>query len=195
MNDSLTFALGALVLLATPGPTNTLLATSGATRGIKASLPLLLGEVAGYILAIVILRAVIGPLIGAAPAFGQVLSAFVCAYLIYLAADLWRKSALPLETTTPVTLASVFATTLLNPKALVFAFTLLPHDGGISLAILAPWLTALVGFVVLAGSGWIILGATLAQVTGSSHRIGFRTGAVVLFVLAMLVGTRAAGLT
>lgn len=195
MNDSLTFALGALALLATPGPTNALLATSGATRGIKASLPLLFGEAAGYILAVVILRAAVGPFIAAAPAFGQVLSAVVCAYLIYLAAGLWRKSALPFETTSPVTLASVFTTTLLNPKALVFAFTLLPQEEGVSLAILAPWLSALVGLVVLAGSGWIILGATLARVAGGSHRIGYRTGAVVLFVLAMLVGTRSAGLT
>ncbi len=194
MNDILTFTLGAIALLATPGPTNTLLATSGATRGVKGSLPLLLGEAAGYVLAIIILRAAVGPLVAAEPVFGQILTGLVCGYLVYLSLSLWRKSALPLDTAAPVTLANVFVTTLLNPKAIVFAFTVLPHTGSIDPVTLAPWVAALVALIALAGGSWIILGAAVFNGSGHSPRLGYQAGAVALLVLAMLLGTRAAGI-
>ena len=47
MNDPLLFVLAAMLLLGTPGPTNTLLWVSAATTGTRRSLPLLLGELAG----------------------------------------------------------------------------------------------------------------------------------------------------
>jgi threonine/homoserine/homoserine lactone efflux protein len=195
MNDILTFALGAVALLATPGPTNTLLATAGATRGVKSSIPLLLGEAGGYVLSILILRAAVGPLIAAQPVFGQVLSGIVCVYLVYLSLSLWRRSTLPLDIAAPVTMANVFVTTLLNPKAVVFAFTVLPHTGSLDPVMLAPWLAALVFIIALAGGSWILLGAVLVESSGRSPRLGYRAGAVALFVLAMLLGTRAAGMT
>jgi threonine/homoserine/homoserine lactone efflux protein len=194
MNEIMTFTLGAVALLATPGPTNTLLATSGATRGVKASLPLLIGEAAGYVLAIVALRAAVGPLVAAEPAFAQILSGAICAYLIYLSLNLWRRSTLPLDTATPVTLAQVFVTTFLNPKAIVFAFTVLPHTGSLNPVQLAPWMAALVGFIALAGAGWIMLGAAVINGLGHSPRRGYQAGAVALLVLATLLGTRAAGM-
>ena len=48
MTDKFSFIIVALALLATPGPTNTLLATSGAASGFRKSLVLLLGEFLGY---------------------------------------------------------------------------------------------------------------------------------------------------
>jgi threonine/homoserine/homoserine lactone efflux protein len=194
MNDILAFTLGAVALLSTPGPTNTLLATSGATRGVKGSLPLLLSEAAGYVCAILILRAAVGPFVAAEPVFGQILSGLVCAYLVYMSLSLWRRSTKPLDVARPVTHTNVFIATLLNPKALVFAFTVLPHTGSIDPVTLAPWLAALVVLIALAGGSWIMLGAAVIKSSGHSPRLGYRAGAVALLVFAMLLGTRAAGM-
>lgn len=194
MNDVLAFTLGAVALLATPGPTNTLLATSGATRGIKVSLPLLLGEAAGYVFAIIMLRAAVGPFVAAEPIFGQILSGLVCAYLVYVSLSLWRRSTLPLDLAKPVTLTNVFIATLLNPKAIVFAFMVLPPTGSIDLVTLAFWLAALVVLIALAGGSWIMLGAAVIKGSEHSPRLGYQAGAVALLVLATLLGTRAVGM-
>ncbi|MES1149390.1 MAG: hypothetical protein ABUL53_09420, partial [Bradyrhizobium guangdongense] len=58
--DVLPFILAAASLLAIPGPTNTLLATSGAGVGVARSLPLLAAELGGYLLSILLLPSVLG---------------------------------------------------------------------------------------------------------------------------------------
>jgi len=75
--DRIAFAAAALSLLATPGPTNTLLATSGAKVGLRRSLPLLGAELGGYLLAILLLRALIGPLMAANPVFAAASISFI----------------------------------------------------------------------------------------------------------------------
>ena len=67
MTDPLLFILAVLTILGTPGPTNTLLATGGAVDGVGRSLPLLLGELTGYLVAIAVIRVVLGPVIAAYP--------------------------------------------------------------------------------------------------------------------------------
>ena len=55
------FVLAVLTVLITPGPTNTLLFTSGATVGISRSLRLLVAEFAGYNLGILTAGFVLAP--------------------------------------------------------------------------------------------------------------------------------------
>jgi threonine/homoserine/homoserine lactone efflux protein len=45
-------AVGIIVVLITPGPTNTLLAAAGLRHGVRPSLPLIAGELAGYLVSI-----------------------------------------------------------------------------------------------------------------------------------------------
>lgn len=191
--DLVTFLAAALALLATPGPTNTLLATSGASRGFRASLPLLVAEFAGYLLAILLLRIVLGPVITAAPVFGDVLRATVAVYLIHLAVVLWRHGGRPEMEATPVTFLRVLLATVMNPKAIIFAFTLLPQD--IGLAGLSPWLFAQAVEIATVGAVWIGIGAGLRHgFDGVIHpKVGYRGSAAALVVLAGVIGGRALG--
>ena len=61
MTEPLAFILAVLGLLATPGPTNTLLAASGAAVGLRRSLHLIPAEVSGYLCSILALALVLGP--------------------------------------------------------------------------------------------------------------------------------------
>lgn len=63
MADPVLYLLAVAMLLATPGPTNTLMATAGASAGIRGSLVLLLAELAGYLIAIEAIRLLLGPVI------------------------------------------------------------------------------------------------------------------------------------
>lgn len=57
------FAAALLAILVVPGPTNTLLATSGATVGLARSLPLLVCELIGYEAAIAVIRLLMVPVL------------------------------------------------------------------------------------------------------------------------------------
>ncbi|MFC5323450.1 LysE family translocator [Bradyrhizobium oligotrophicum] len=185
--DLLTFIAAAIALLATPGPTNTLLATAGASRGARASAHLLLAEWAGYLLAILMLRMVLGPVVAAAPLVGHALRIVVVLYLLHLAVALWRHGSGGTTDAAPVTLRRVFVTTLFNPKAIIFAFTLLPATG--DLTELLPWFAALGLSTAMIGSGWILLGATLRR--GFGHvvpaTLGYRCSAAALALLACVI--------
>ncbi|WP_315812511.1 MULTISPECIES: LysE family transporter [unclassified Bradyrhizobium] len=192
--DILTFGAAGAALLVTPGPTNTLLATAGASRGVRASVHLLLAELAGYLLAIATLRITLGPLVATAPLVGQALRVVVVLYLLHLAAALWRHgSSSSASDAAPVTLRGVFITTLFNPKAIIFAFTLLPLEG--DAASLWPFLVVLGLSTATIGGAWIVLGATLR--CGLGHvvpaSLGYRCSAAALALLACVILAPALG--
>ena len=126
MEDPLLFVLAVLTILGTPGPTNTLLATSGAAAGARASLALVQAEAAGYLIAILTLGLVLGPVVAASPLLATGLRLAVGSYLLLLAVRLWRRGGAALVEGGVVTPRQVFTTTLLNPKALVFALGVVP---------------------------------------------------------------------
>ncbi len=190
MAELLTFILVSLSLLATPGPTNTLLAASGAVSGLRRSLPLLFGELAGYLTAITLLLAIVGPVVSAVPTFGIGLRIAVCVYLVHLALMFWRRSAAPIKTERPVTLLRVFVTTLLNPKAVIFAFTLLPFSAAADLADMLPWLAALSLLIVTVGASWIALGAAMHR--SAPSEIGqariYKLASAALMLIVCMIG-------
>lgn len=187
MHDLLTFALAVLALLATPGPTNTLLAASGATAGLRWSLRLVPYEIAGYVLSIAVLTIVVGPLVAGHPAFSAALRLAAAAYLSWSAVVLWRSAADSFaHAPRPVTPLRVFVTTLLNPKALVFAFAVFP---ALPLPEIAPYAALFLSAVVVVGTGWIIVGRVLVRSAGSTAtpRLVTRVSAIVLAVFATLI--------
>ena len=143
MTDELSFIIAAVALLATPGPTNTLLATSGAALGFRKSLVLLLGEFLGYMIAIAFLIAAMGPIVARAPNFGLALRIASGLYLLHVAWKLWGHTEEMLLRKGGVSLRQVFVATLLNPKALIFAFAIIPFGSTGDIWKSAPWLATL----------------------------------------------------
>ncbi|OAN54068.1 hypothetical protein A6A04_12545 [Paramagnetospirillum marisnigri] len=193
MTDPLAFTLAVLALLATPGPTNTLLAASGATAGPRRSLALIPAELSAYLLSISTLALVVAPLLAAHALLGAGLKLAAAAWLVCCAGRLWREGGGPdFGDEAVITPLRIFTTTLLNPKGLIFAIAIFPPASPLDLI---PWLVGFSGLAVVVAAGWITLGATLARSAGSRAtptRI-CRLAAVVLVVFAVtMAGTAVA---
>jgi threonine/homoserine/homoserine lactone efflux protein len=187
MPGPLLFVSLSLALLLTPGPTNTLLAVAGAGRGLRPSLPLMLAELLGYLLSIHVLVYGIGPFVQAVP-IAQTVMRLACALcLLALAIALWRSNA-PLVTKQVINPGRVFTVTLLNPKALVFAFVVLPGLPGRWLA-LAPYLAGLSVMILGASLVWISFGAAISngRIVRVSPQAIRKTGAAILLLFAVLI--------
>ncbi len=184
------FTLAVLALLAVPGPTNTLLAAAGASGGFRESLPLIAAELAGYLLAILVLTLGLGGVVANNPALALGLKLAASLWLGWCAIGLWRQAGEGFAAIDrPVSFRRVFITTLLNPKALIFALVILPPGSGAALAAFAT-------LVVLVATGWIGLGTALARSAGAlmtPPRL-WRGAALVLAAFAtLLAGTAIAG--
>jgi threonine/homoserine/homoserine lactone efflux protein len=176
LTDPLLFLLAVATILATPGPTNTLMATSGATAGVTRSLPLLAAEIGGYLIAIFVMRAVLAPIVAAYPAVGVLLKLAVAAYLIWLAIKLWRHPLVIGAATQSIGFTNVLVTTLLNPKALIFALSVFPPNS----PELIWYVLGFCGLVLLGGGGWILLGWGLGAAAGERAGLIPRIAAVAL---------------
>ena len=114
-------------ILLTPGPTNTLLASSGVQVGLKKSLQLIPAEAFGYLIAISCWGYLIGSIAHHLPILPMILKLLSAGYIIFLAIKLWRTSTLEQNLFSPTIRAyELFMATLLNPKALLFASAIFP---------------------------------------------------------------------
>jgi threonine/homoserine/homoserine lactone efflux protein len=190
MNETLAFLAMAAGLLFTPGPTNTLLAVGGAMAGLRRALWLVPAELAGYLIAIHLLSFVAGPFVQQSPQAQTALRLGLALYLFWLAFRLWTSQTdlLPRQAVTP---AKVLVATLLNPKALVFAFVVLPPLAGGQWFAALPWLGGLCLMILAASLTWIGLGAAIAGGRIVQPRLIPRAGAAVLALFAMLLALSA----
>ncbi|KAF1023054.1 MAG: hypothetical protein GAK30_00744 [Paracidovorax wautersii] len=159
--DTVAFGLAAAALLATPGPTNTLLAIASATRGVRRSWPLIVAELGGYLLVCAPLAVFSGTWLGNHPAVALALKLISAGWVLTLAIKLWNSpTQATADTGRGPTFHNVLTTTLLNPKGLVFGLVLLPHD---SLDGITGRLALLSLLIVVIASLWLCIGATLLR--------------------------------
>jgi threonine/homoserine/homoserine lactone efflux protein len=177
VENSVLFASSVLLLLTLPGPTNTLLGTSGATVGLQRSLPLLLGELSGYLLSILLIQFVLGPAMSKAPATALLLRGAAGAYLMFLSVRLWTTPFLVSRAV--ISLRQVFVTTLLNPKAFVFALVIIPFGSPRS----PVYLAAFAAIVPVIGTLWIAIGALLRRRTPPGYLKMFPRAASVILAI------------
>lgn len=162
MKDPILFAVTVVVILMTPGPTNTLLAASGVVRGFSRSLPLLIAEMAGYLTSIVAIGFLFDQILRI-PGCARALKVAAAAYLLVLAVRMWRFRQDAASVT--VSFGRVFVTTLLNPKALIFSLVVIPTREPNAAAYLASFLVIL----PMIGSIWIAFGKMIGRSIGSGH--------------------------
>lgn len=153
------FLFALLALLLTPGPTNTLLALSGAAVGVRRSLLLIPAEVAAYLLVTIPLALVGAELLTQWPEAARLVKFAAAAWVAFLAIKLWRVNAAD-PVGGSVTLRGVFITTLLNPKALIIGLTLLPQESMNGFALHVALFT---GAIIVVASIWSVGGAMLRR--------------------------------
>lgn len=185
------FAAAVLLLLATPGPTNTLLSLGGWSRGIRGAVPLLLGEIAGYLAVIVPIAVLAAPILAQHPAILPVVKLVAGLWVLLLAVRLWKRAHAP-AAAEGIGIGQVFVTTLLNPKAPIIALVIMPYG---ALREIAPWLAAFAGLTLAAGSCWIAFGSGLGRAAGSrlSGAIVRRAAAFCLVCFSMLLAGTSIG--
>lgn len=192
MPDSL-FIVAILALLLTPGPTNTLLTVGAAARGFRSSLPLLIGELAGYLAVVVPLATIAASLLEGRPALASALRLAAALWVLFLAIRLWRVSAIQKnpDSASAVTISQVFLTTLLNPKAPIIGLVIMPHG---PLAQIAPAIGLFSLLVAGAGTSFLVLGSLIGRAPVLSPQLVYRVAAVCLGVFSLGLAGSASGL-
>jgi len=181
------FELAVALLFAVPGPTNALIAIGGARRGLRA-LPALVGAaLIGFVVAVAVLIGLAGPYVAATPALGLALRGLCALLLARSAWLLWRSAGAGGASRGPTSAAAVLATTLVNPKALIFAFAIFPPLAGAAEAVEV--FARFAGLAVVGMTLWGLAGAALGR--GATPRIGAatvdRAGAAVLAAFSVVV--------
>lgn len=179
------FAAAVLVLLATPGPTNTLLSLAAWSRGARRAAPLLLGEIGGYLTVIVPVALLAAPFLAQHPSIMPAVKLGAGLWVLFLAVRLWRKAGAP-ASSDGIGVAQVYVTTVLNPKAPIIALVIMPHG---AFRDILPWLAAFVTLTAMAGTGWLLAGSGLGRtaqgwLSGATVR---RAAALCLVCFSMIL--------
>jgi len=187
MTPGPSFDLAVALLFAVPGPTNALIAVGGARGGTRV-LPALVGAaLVGFVAAVAALIGLAGPYVAATPALGLALRGLCALLLARSAWRLWRTAGAGAAGRDAASPAAVLATTLVNPKALIFAFAIFPPLAGAAEAAEVFGRFALLAVVGM--TLWGLAGAALGR--GATARIGAatvdRAGAAVLAVFSVVV--------
>ncbi|MBF7682883.1 LysE family transporter [Acinetobacter sp. B5B] len=177
-----------ITILLTPGPTNTLLASAGIHGGFRKSVQLVPAEAIGYFLSISIWGIIIESVSSTAPWLPAILKLISASYIFYLAIKLWRTSRVAADLSQPaITAKALFAATLLNPKGLLFASAIFPHETWSSLTAYTLHMSVFLSLIVPIACFWISIGSLLV-----SNRVSWlnqcnlqRTASIVLMSFSL----------
>ena len=172
--ELLPFVLAGMSLWGTPGPNNMMLAYSGATFGVRRTLPHLAGIACGGLLLMSLVLAGLGPLIEVWPMSFTLLKLVGSAWLLWIG---WQMAhageALENESPQPMKFMAALLFQFANPKAISAKLALsgllyvaeATHPGAITKGIvLTPFLNAL--FV----SPWMLAGRAIRRLLSTPQR-------------------------
>ncbi len=193
MVDPLPFATYTFVMSITPGPNNVMLTASGASFGLRRTLPHILGIGCGFVVQLLAVCAGLSALFTRWPALQSSLAWVGAAYLVYLGWQLLGSGdAQSREAHRPVSFVQAALFQFLNPKAWVMTVTaatlFLPHG-------LGPLLSGAYMAGVMEGIGvpcmvvWALFGTSLRRIIGAPRgRLAFNVSmALALGVTAVMM--------
>ncbi|ESP94145.1 MULTISPECIES: LysE family translocator [Pseudoalteromonas] len=183
----ISLAVTAFLLLGSPGPAPLALAAVGASSGVKAGAPFLLGILTGLSVAIAAAATGLGALLLSFPQLTQGLQIAALLYLFYVAYKIaTNRSGLSSAGDKPVGFLDGFILNLFNPKAYaaciaIFANTSIPAASQVQASAIA----ALVLFLVaaIADSLWLYFGGILHRVVKTPQQLKY----LRLFFASLLV--------
>lgn len=176
---TLSFIATSILVLITPGPTNTVLAASGATMGLRRAAILPLAEALGYIVAISFF-VIFAELMRDNHTVLAGVRLAAAAWLIYSAYRLWQTPFEPDPAVKDKPFRRVLLTTIVNPKAMLVGTILIPVGTG---AAAPAWIATYAALSTLAGLGWVTLGALLPL---GIRRHAYKLAAIVLSGFSMV---------
>ncbi|PSC03377.1 hypothetical protein SLNSH_19105 [Alsobacter soli] len=182
--------VAAAALLAAPGPTNALLASAGAQRGHwRRLLGLAVCTALGYLASVALLARYASPILADFPWAASGVRVLCAAWLLCCARRLWRGPARPGAAS--IGPAQALMTTLVNPKALVFALSLAPAEP----EALLPFVAGIASTALLTSLAWGALGCWIARELADHlpSRALDRAGAGVLAAFASAMAASALG--
>lgn len=184
-------ALFAFVSSITPGPNNVMLMASGATYGVRASVPHLLGVGIGFMVMLILVGLGISEVFLRYPVSLDLLRVVSVLYLGYLALSLARaRSTAGADhvATRPMTFLQAALFQWVNPKGWAMALTAVTayapsHGVGVILVI-----AAVFALINLPSVGvWVVLGQKMSRWLTSERRVRrFNTGMAVLLLVSLL---------
>lgn len=153
-----------VTILLTPGPTNTLLASSGIQVGVRQSLRLIPAESMGYLISITTWGMIIGTVSSQFPIIPTFLKLLSALYIIFLAIKLWKTADIEASYNQPTIRArELFCATLLNPKALLFASAIFPSTAWLTMQIYLLHIGLFLLLIVPIALFWTFIGSILAS--------------------------------
>lgn len=148
-----------VLLLAVPGPTNTLLLRAGMLLGFRTSWKLAFVECLAYVLQVSLWGVALVYLAAYSPWALKATQMAAACYLLYVSYQLWQRKG---ETITPgkdrFSGLYFFWLTVMNPKGLLIVSFIAPAHTFTALADYALFMTTLALVVIPVGSAWIMLG-------------------------------------
>lgn len=168
----MTMCFYTILVLIVPGPTNTLLFSSGISVGLARTLPLVLAEAAGYVIAVSVWGVSLLAFAAQHPHVLSVIKLACSSYLLLLAAKMWTRGRLEEDQRAKaVTWRNLLVATLLNPKAFLLASTAFPwqtfHDSSSAAQAFGVFLLVLIPV----GTGWASLGRATRMLASGSHHV------------------------
>ena len=169
----LPFAAGVFTLLILPGPTNAILAMASQGLTVGRAIVLLATVLCAYLAIIFPASGLAGSFLRDYPLVSQGVKLVSATWVLYLALRLWGVGSSHVEA---VRLRQLAVTTLLNPKALIIALTMVPpaHEVPVTASI-----ATLASMVLAASSIWLSVGRVILgrekQIPPFARRCGSAT--------------------